>query len=975
MLGQIGIEHPDHPGAAPLVVQVKPFTLLCYLAVAHPQGYHRRDSLIALFWPELDHEHGRATLRQALRIIRQELGDQVLLTRGQQEIALDTSRVGSDAADLTAAVADGHPDRVVALYGGEFLPGLHVQGAGLELDEWLEDVRTRFRQQALTAARSALSASRTAGDRDGMLRLTHRIRELDPFDEGPLRILMQLFDQDGHRSAAIREFETFAARLFRDCASSPSAETLALAGRLRTGPAAGGAPTPQYVPAGALARRDDEDAAVRAYADAIAPRARAPARARRWPLILACVLLAALALSGIRRDPLPTVPTQSNLVLVLPWRVTNADAGLGYLREGMVDLLGATLTGERGLRATDARTVLQLLGRTGWRSPADISPETGLSLARHLGAQWLLQGAVLGHPNQVTLVLTEYAVNTGLSAGSMELAGPVDSLPVMVPRLAAQLVARHAGGAARQAGLLATSLPALQAYLEGRAAFRRGLYNEAASDFDRALAIDTGFTLAALELATGALTNDNGTLLSHGQAVAWRDSARLSPRDRALLKGRVGSRYPVSPDDRDLFDNRAEAVALAPESPEAWYWLADSYFHEGRVLGLPDWSARAVSGFERAIALDSGYESAYQHLIELELSLGDTVGVRQLAATYFALDSAGEYRDYLRWRLAAGLGDSAALRDIHREFDRFSRESLWRVVGAAQIEGVDLEGAELARSSLHHRTAGTAARWIAAYAGETLRLNEGRPAASLAFEPDMVADPRRPLTDLWFRITDAIYGDADSVAAARAVLGLTPLAEAPNVNGAAADTQVVARCAVGLWRSHHGAVQQTGQLIEQLTRRARQDSSPLGIWMNGCAVILAARSGALSAQPTVRTPLARLDSMVRAGAGTPLRLAAALELAELEAGRGSLRAALLAVERRENNYNPRYLSTELRVEGRLALQLGDTARAIRDYRHYLLLRSAPEASRAPEVDSVRTLLSSLLRSASPAMAVQPRSRH
>lgn len=46
--------------------QPKRVALLVYLTVANARGFLRRDSLLALFWPELDEEHARAALRQAL---------------------------------------------------------------------------------------------------------------------------------------------------------------------------------------------------------------------------------------------------------------------------------------------------------------------------------------------------------------------------------------------------------------------------------------------------------------------------------------------------------------------------------------------------------------------------------------------------------------------------------------------------------------------------------------------------------------------------------------------------------------------------------------------------------------------------------------------------------------------------------------------------------------------------------------------
>ena len=50
-----------------------------------------------------------------------------------------------------------------------------------------------------------------------------------------------------------------------------------------------------------------------------------------------------------------------------------------------------------------------------------------------------------------------------------------------------------------------------------------------------------------------------------------------------------------------------------------------------------------------------------------------------------------------------------------------------------------------------------------------------------------------------------------------------------------------------------------------------------------------------------------------------------------------------------------------REEGRLAALLGDTAGAIRAYRHYLVLRSAPEPKLKAQADSVRRELAALMR--------------
>src|SRR6266852_2301457 len=56
-----------------LLTRSRRLALLAYLAAATPRGLRRRDTLLALFWPELDQEHARAALRQALHVVRDAL--------------------------------------------------------------------------------------------------------------------------------------------------------------------------------------------------------------------------------------------------------------------------------------------------------------------------------------------------------------------------------------------------------------------------------------------------------------------------------------------------------------------------------------------------------------------------------------------------------------------------------------------------------------------------------------------------------------------------------------------------------------------------------------------------------------------------------------------------------------------------------------------------------------------------------------
>src|SRR5512135_3654041 len=79
----------------------KRLALLAYLALATAEGYRRLDQIVALFWPDLDQAHARTQLRKLLHALRGIIGADALLTRGDEEIRLDTERVWCDAVAFT----------------------------------------------------------------------------------------------------------------------------------------------------------------------------------------------------------------------------------------------------------------------------------------------------------------------------------------------------------------------------------------------------------------------------------------------------------------------------------------------------------------------------------------------------------------------------------------------------------------------------------------------------------------------------------------------------------------------------------------------------------------------------------------------------------------------------------------------------------------------------------------------------------
>src|ERR687888_466183 len=102
-LGVVDLRDRDGREVRAVLAQPKRLALLVYLAVAQPCGFHRRDTLLGLFWPELDEGRARAALRKAVLVLRRGLGAGALVGRGDEELGLGGGAVACDAVAFQQA--------------------------------------------------------------------------------------------------------------------------------------------------------------------------------------------------------------------------------------------------------------------------------------------------------------------------------------------------------------------------------------------------------------------------------------------------------------------------------------------------------------------------------------------------------------------------------------------------------------------------------------------------------------------------------------------------------------------------------------------------------------------------------------------------------------------------------------------------------------------------------------------------------
>jgi serine/threonine-protein kinase len=224
ILGSVSLVRADGSDIRRILTQPKLLALLTYLAVAKPRGFHRRDTLLGLFWPDQDQRRARASLRKAVHVLRRALGAEVVVARGDEELGVAPEHFWCDAVAFELAASSGSLGHALELYAGDLLEGFFVAGAP-EFERWHEGERARLRdcaaQQAWALAERAAAEARPAD----AARWARRAVGFTPDDETALRDLVSLLYRVGDRASALRAYDAFASRLEQEFGTRPSALT------------------------------------------------------------------------------------------------------------------------------------------------------------------------------------------------------------------------------------------------------------------------------------------------------------------------------------------------------------------------------------------------------------------------------------------------------------------------------------------------------------------------------------------------------------------------------------------------------------------------------------------------------------------------------------------------------------------------------------------------------------------------------
>jgi serine/threonine-protein kinase len=318
ILGHTELSIAENLTGGGVLRQPKRLAVLAYLALAATEGFRRRDQIVGLFWPDQDQLHARTQLRKALHGLRATIGAEAFLTRGDEEIRLDTKMVWCDAVAFRRHCDAREWTEALALYRGDLLEGLFPGGVGEEFETWLAEQRAGLRGLAARAAWEGSALADLAGRRDEAIALARRAADLNLDDEEGVRRLIAALDRYGDRAGALRMFADWQSRLQKEFGAEPAPETRRLVRRVQASrkgesmetPHGSIAETPPRVPEGEIATA------------AVHPQMNGrPSRKSSYGIMLiagAAVLAIASILVGPRLSRLDS--RQSGSVAVLPLR-------------------------------------------------------------------------------------------------------------------------------------------------------------------------------------------------------------------------------------------------------------------------------------------------------------------------------------------------------------------------------------------------------------------------------------------------------------------------------------------------------------------------------------------------------------------------------------------------------------------------------------------------------------------------------
>ena len=613
-LGGVSLEGPDGPVTG-RAAQPRRLAVLSLLATA-PDRTLLRDRIVGCVWSETEQSRARHLLSDAVYVLRRTLGEQAILSRGNEALRLDTDVVRTDVGAFEAAIEVGDLETAVGHYDGEFLSGFHVSDApGFE--RWQEKERRRLGSMYAEALERLARKAEDDGDVKEAARWWKKRAAHDPFDSRIAHALMAALAAAGNPAGALRHARVHELMLRDELGIDPADEVRALADDLRNG--SEHEASERFDPGAVTGRlpRDEQgegdarpaDRLREADTDGEAPYdephrtiGRSPNRGRRFSWVIAAALgLALVGFVTFLGGPDGAAPDPIRLVLAdFTDRATGSSLGPVVTEAVRIDLAQS-----RRVSLAEPGLVRAVLVRMERDPGAPLVPAAAREVALREGLDGVISGEI--HPAGAGYLLTAavrtpedgkmLAATRTRAADEHELIAAIDDLAKELREAIGEPASSVRAGVPLERATT-RSLEALKRYSGAvRLQNQGGRHETVKGLLEEALAHDSTFALAyqALSEYLGYFVRDPAGRAEMARK-AYEHRTGLPDRERWLVEGWY--HYAVT---RDAGKAIAAFEALADAHPHASAPLTYLGYLHAR---LARWE-EAARYHERRIEIDS----------------------------------------------------------------------------------------------------------------------------------------------------------------------------------------------------------------------------------------------------------------------------------------------------------------------------------------------------------------------------------
>ena len=267
---------------------------LALLAVLAAEGdrHVSRERLTGLFWPDVDEERARHSLRQAIYTLRHEVGREIV--RADFALSLDPGAITADVVEFRSALGRGDRAAAATLVRGPFLAGFYLPSAA-PFQRWVEEERARLHTAATGAISSLAVEASAANETDAAVGWWRQLTQLDPLSGRFALGYLTALSARGDRAEALDFARHHAALVRRELETEPDPEIQRLVARIRSAPVRVAATPAQPAMAGLASAATPGTGPQAAPAAAVAP----DPRVRRRRLTNLAAGVAAVLIVGV----------------------------------------------------------------------------------------------------------------------------------------------------------------------------------------------------------------------------------------------------------------------------------------------------------------------------------------------------------------------------------------------------------------------------------------------------------------------------------------------------------------------------------------------------------------------------------------------------------------------------------------------------------------------------------------------------